>query len=120
MLAPSASGGIGNCPDPFSAIQKEIKQELNIKQKKICCPKYLGLTREFPRAGKPEMFFVTNTKLRFTEVKKIQKKAQDSAEIEELQEIPIDDIKIHLPEKCKLTLAAKANLYFLQHYLRVS
>jgi len=121
MLAPSASGGLSGAsqPDPFVAIQNEIKQELRILPSEVTDLRYLGLTRELKRAGKPEMFFSARTSLNFYDVQKSQRSAKDASETEKLVKLDLDNVREPLPEE-NMSPAAKANLYFLLHYLRAT
>ena len=126
MLGPSASGLMNMTadpslkPNPFNAIRLEIQEELLIEPTEITDLKYLALTRELRRAGKPEMFFIARTSLDLSKVlRRFEERPRDARETEALVEIAIDNVKEPLRED-NMSLAAKANTYFLLHYLKAT
>ena len=69
--------GEGHRSFPFL---REAKEELYIHHEDIETADFLGITRELFRGGKPEMFFVAQTKLAQSRIKRRRKKAKDKWE----------------------------------------
>ncbi len=87
-FCPTASGAISSTDLPVNlslenmAIFRESFEEIGINNSDIMFDqtKFLGITRELIRAGKPEMFFIAKTKLSEDEIKYKWKDAKDKWE----------------------------------------
>ncbi len=93
LLGPPSSGAFDaidfryrgkGAPFPFL---RETQEELQIGYKDICpgSEKFLGITRELLRGGKPEMFFLARTQLSEDQVRKRRKNARDKWESSDLK-----------------------------------
>jgi hypothetical protein len=84
-LCPTASGAISSTDLPTNLslenmeIFRESFEEIGINKSDIIFDKtkFLGITRELIRAGKPEMFFIAKTKLSENEIKDKWRDAKD-------------------------------------------
>jgi hypothetical protein len=93
QLAPPSSGDFEADdfrpnPSDFESVPifRESKEEVHIHREdlQIDSVKFLGITRELARGGKPEMFFMAYTKLSSKQIKTLRRSARDKWESSKL------------------------------------
>ncbi|MAE71985.1 MAG: hypothetical protein CME06_16150 [Gemmatimonadetes bacterium] len=102
----------GGRPDPFAAIESEIRDEFGLVQSELEETRLLGLARHRP-GGKPELLFLAEISLPFSVLPGRLGSAIEGSETAELMAVPLVDAEAALiAHEHELSPSGQASIYF--------